>query len=62
MCLGKEFARVEMLVFLYNIVNKFEWELSIPKEKIIYDPMPTAIKGLPIRIRPRQVHNRLSNN
>ncbi|KAF8041128.1 hypothetical protein BT93_B3142 [Corymbia citriodora subsp. variegata] len=53
MCLGKEFARVEMLVFLHNLVNMFDWNMVIPNEKIIYDPMPMPVKGLPIRLRPR---------
>lgn len=54
MCLGKEFARVEMLVFLHNLVNLFDWDMAIPNEKIVYDPMPTPVKGLPVRLRPRQ--------
>ncbi|KAK4753669.1 hypothetical protein SAY87_001773 [Trapa incisa] len=53
MCLGKEFARMEILVFLHNLVNHFDWELLIPNEKISYDPMPTPVQGLPIRLRPR---------
>ncbi|KAH6829811.1 hypothetical protein C2S53_020549 [Perilla frutescens var. hirtella] len=53
MCLGKEFARLEILTFLHNIVTKFTWELLIPEEKLIYDPIPTPERGLPIRIHPR---------
>ncbi|XP_030547604.1 beta-amyrin 28-monooxygenase-like [Rhodamnia argentea] len=60
MCLGKEFARVEMLVFLHNLVNGFDWGLVIPHEKIIYDPMPTPVEGLPIRLRPRGFRRGLS--
>ncbi|XP_027072409.1 beta-amyrin 28-monooxygenase [Coffea arabica] len=52
MCLGKEYARVEILVFLHNVVNKFRWNLLVPDEKIIYDPMPTPVEGLPICLRP----------
>ncbi|MFS8009089.1 putative cytochrome P450 [Helianthus anomalus] len=52
MCLGKEFARLQVLVFLHNIVTNFKWDLLIPNEKIEYDPMPTPVKGLPIRIHP----------
>ncbi|KAI7756405.1 hypothetical protein M8C21_011645, partial [Ambrosia artemisiifolia] len=48
MCLGKEFARLQVLAFLHNIVTNFNWELLIPDEKIEYDPMPTPVKGLPI--------------
>ncbi|XP_030458599.1 beta-amyrin 28-monooxygenase-like isoform X2 [Syzygium oleosum] len=62
MCLGKEFARVEMLVFLHNLVNMFDWDLVIPGEKIIYDPMPTPVKGLPIRLRPRGLRRGLSGS
>lgn len=52
MCLGKEFARIEMLVFLHNLVNNFEWDLVNPGERIVYDPMPTPVDGLPIHVRP----------
>ncbi|KAK4492782.1 hypothetical protein RD792_000104 [Penstemon davidsonii] len=54
MCLGKEFARLEILIFLHNVVRKFRWDLKIPAgdEKIIYDPIPTPVEGLPIRLRP----------
>ncbi|KAL7613699.1 hypothetical protein Lser_V15G06408 [Lactuca serriola] len=54
MCVGKEFARVEILVFLHNIVTNFKWDLLVPNEKIEYDPMATPIKGLPIRLHPHQ--------
>ncbi|KAL7135355.1 hypothetical protein ABFS83_11G089200 [Erythranthe nasuta] len=52
MCLGKEFARLEILIFLHNLVKIFKWELVIASEKIIYDPIPTPVQGLPIRLRP----------
>ncbi|CAI9271579.1 unnamed protein product [Lactuca saligna] len=54
MCVGKEFARLEILVFLHNIVTNFKWDLLVPNEKIIYDSMATPIKGLPIRLHPHQ--------
>ncbi|KAM7528617.1 hypothetical protein LguiB_032027 [Lonicera macranthoides] len=54
MCLGKEFARLEILVFLHNLVKRFKWDLLIPDEKIEYDPMSTPVKGLPIRLRPHK--------
>ncbi|PIN18634.1 Cytochrome P450 CYP4/CYP19/CYP26 subfamily [Handroanthus impetiginosus] len=50
MCLGKEFARLEILIFLHNVVRRFRWELVIPDEKIAYDPMPTPAQGLPVRL------------
>lgn len=54
MCIGKEYARVEILVFLHNVVNDFRWNLLVPDEKIIYDPMPTPVEGLPIGLRPHR--------
>ncbi|KAF8041131.1 hypothetical protein BT93_B3144 [Corymbia citriodora subsp. variegata] len=53
MCLGLEFARAELLVFLHNLVVGFHWSLVDPDEKIIYHLMPIPAKGLPIRLRPR---------
>ncbi|XP_076882913.1 beta-amyrin 28-monooxygenase-like [Bidens hawaiensis] len=55
MCLGKELARVQILVFLHNIVTKFSWDLLIPDEKIEYDPFATPVKGLPIRLHPHKL-------
>ncbi|XP_015085863.1 beta-amyrin 28-monooxygenase [Solanum pennellii] len=51
-CLGKEFARLEMLVFLHILIRKFTWKLLVPNEKFIYDPMPTPLQGLPISLQP----------
>ncbi|OUZ99194.1 Cytochrome P450 [Macleaya cordata] len=48
MCPGREFARVEILVFMHNLVWRFRWELVFPEEKISIDPMPVSPKGLPI--------------
>ncbi|TMX04849.1 hypothetical protein EJD97_004324 [Solanum chilense] len=52
MCLGKAFARLEMLVFLHILIRKFTWKLLVPNEKFIYDPMPTLLQGLPISLQP----------
>ncbi|KAK6119199.1 hypothetical protein DH2020_047047 [Rehmannia glutinosa] len=54
MCLGKEFARLEILTFLHNIIRRFRWNLLIPGEKIKCDPIPTPEKGLPIRLHPHK--------
>ncbi|KAK6163799.1 hypothetical protein DH2020_000663 [Rehmannia glutinosa] len=56
MCLGKEFARLEILIFLHNIVTRFRWDLVIPGEKIAYDPMPIPVEGLPIRLHSHSAH------
>lgn len=54
MCPGKEYARLEILVFLHSLVKKFRWEKLLPKERIIVDPMPIPSKGLPIRLHPHE--------
>eukprot|EP01018_Ginkgo_biloba_P037901 Gb_10755 [translate_table: standard] len=50
MCPGNEFARMEILVFLHNIVKSFKWELVDKDEKISIDPMPAPVNGLPIKL------------
>ncbi|KAK9122568.1 hypothetical protein Sjap_012170 [Stephania japonica] len=49
---GKEFARVEILVFLLNLVQNFRRNLVYPDELITLDPMPTSSRGLPIYLNP----------
>ncbi|KAI4380229.1 hypothetical protein MLD38_006444 [Melastoma candidum] len=50
MCPGKEYARLEILVFMHNLMKRFRWEKLIPDEKIVVDPMPMPAKGLPVRL------------
>nr|AZS32332.1 CYP716 family cytochrome P450 monooxygenase [Lagerstroemia speciosa] len=54
MCPGKEYARLEILVFMYNLVKRFRWEKVLPDEKIIVNPMPMPAKGLPVRLYPHK--------
>ncbi|KAM7477443.1 hypothetical protein LguiA_025656 [Lonicera macranthoides] len=54
MCPGKEYARLEILVFMHHLVKRFKWEKVIPEEKIIVNPMPIPEKGLPVRLYPRK--------
>ncbi|KAM0020484.1 putative cytochrome P450 [Helianthus debilis subsp. tardiflorus] len=55
MCPGKEYARLEILVFMHHLVRRFKWEKIIPDEQIVFNPMPSPAKGLPIRIYPHKV-------
>ncbi|KAM7477450.1 hypothetical protein LguiA_025663 [Lonicera macranthoides] len=54
MCPGKEYARLEILVFMHHLVKRFKWEKVIPDEKIIVNPMPIPEKGLPVRLYPHK--------
>ncbi|XP_065864343.1 beta-amyrin 28-monooxygenase-like [Euphorbia lathyris] len=56
MCPGKEYARLEILVFMHNIAKRFKWEKLIPQEKIVVDPMPIPAKGLPLHLYPQHYH------
>ncbi|XP_022960871.1 beta-amyrin 28-oxidase [Cucurbita moschata] len=52
MCPGKEYAKLEILVFMHNLVKRFKWTKLLDKEKIIVDPLPIPEKGLPVRLFP----------
>ncbi|KAF6143065.1 hypothetical protein GIB67_041133 [Kingdonia uniflora] len=52
MCIGNEFARVEILTIIHHLVTKFEWSQMIPDEPITRQPMPYPSMGLPIKIKP----------
>lgn len=54
MCPGKEYARLEILVFMHNLVKMFKWEKIIPDEKIIVNPLPIPAHNLPIRLYPHK--------
>ncbi|XP_058211609.1 beta-amyrin 28-monooxygenase-like [Rhododendron vialii] len=54
MCPGKEYARLEILVFMHHLVRRFKWEKVIPNEKMIVAPMSIPEKGLPIRLYPHK--------
>ncbi|TMW95491.1 hypothetical protein EJD97_008754 [Solanum chilense] len=56
MCPGKEYARLEILVFMHHLVKRFKFEKIIPHEKIIVNPMPIPANGLPLRLYPHH-HN-----
>ncbi|KAF5774198.1 putative cytochrome P450 [Helianthus annuus] len=54
MCPGNEYARAEILVFMYNIVTRYNWERLIPDEKVVIDPLPRPVHGLPIKLIPHK--------
>ncbi|GAB2228288.1 hypothetical protein Drorol1_Dr00010119 [Drosera rotundifolia] len=55
MCPGKDYSRLEILVFVHNIVKRFKWEKLIADEKIAIDPFPRPTHGLPIRLYPHKI-------
>ncbi|KAG0570905.1 hypothetical protein KC19_6G196400 [Ceratodon purpureus] len=56
LCLGYEFARLEMLIFLHYVTLNYEFEMVEPDEKIIRAPsFPKFEKGMHLGIRRRQV-------
>ncbi|KAH9602735.1 hypothetical protein KSS87_020001 [Heliosperma pusillum] len=59
-CPGKEFAKLEILVFMHNIVKRFKWEKLIPEETIVLDPTPAPARGLPVRLRPHRQSSLIS--
>ncbi|XP_026378519.1 beta-amyrin 28-monooxygenase-like [Papaver somniferum] len=56
MCPGREYARVQMLMFQHHVVRRYEWEKLIPgDEKLKVCPFPLPAKGQPIRLLPRKI-------
>ena len=53
MCPGNEFACMEILVLIHRLVTRFSWTLEEPNELISINPLPYAVKGLPILLKPR---------
>ena len=54
MCPGKEYARLEILVFMYNVVTRFKLEKLNPQEKIVFHASPVPMEGLSVRLIPHQ--------
>ncbi|KAA8538613.1 hypothetical protein F0562_028193 [Nyssa sinensis] len=54
MCPGKEYARLEILVFMHNVVTKFKIEKAIPNEKITFHASPTPMSGVPVHLHPHE--------
>ncbi|KAM3740072.1 hypothetical protein ACB098_08G071800 [Castanea mollissima] len=54
-CIGNEFARVETLTTIHNLVTMYEWSQLNPEEVITRQPMPYPSMHLPIKIKPRRL-------
>eukprot|EP00253_Pinus_taeda_P019395 PITA_19395 len=52
MCPGNEFARIEMEVFLYHLVLRYDWELVEPNELVNMYFIPRPLHGLPLLLKP----------
>ncbi|KAF6143849.1 hypothetical protein GIB67_009830 [Kingdonia uniflora] len=51
MCPGREYAHIEILVFMHHMVRMCKWEKSLPDEKNL---QPVLAKGLQIRLHPHK--------
>ncbi|OVA03857.1 Cytochrome P450 [Macleaya cordata] len=52
MCPGKDYARLEILVFMHHVVRRYKWEkLLSGDEKLRFTPLPLPAKGLPVRLQ-----------
>ncbi|XP_047093943.1 cytochrome P450 716B1-like [Lolium rigidum] len=49
-CPGREFAKIEILVTMHNLVRHFRWKLCYKENTFIRDPMPSPLHGLPIQL------------
>ena len=47
MCPGKEYSRLQILVFLHNVVTRFILEITSPQENIVFRSFPVPVEGLP---------------
>nr|AOG74834.1 oleanolic acid 6-beta-oxidase [Centella asiatica] len=54
MCPGKEYARLEILVFIYNVVTNFKLEKLSPNEKVLFRSSLVLTEGLPVRLVPHK--------
>ncbi|XP_012855021.1 PREDICTED: beta-amyrin 28-oxidase-like isoform X1 [Erythranthe guttata] len=53
-CPGIEYARLEVLVFMHNVVTRFKLEKAIPNEKILFHAETVPAHGLPLRLHPHE--------
>lgn len=53
-CPGYEFAKIETLVAIHNLVTRFTWKLCCNDNGFSWVPAPVPPKGLPIEIMPKK--------
>lgn len=49
-CVGKEYAKLIIRIFLIELARKCDWKLLNPYPKILYIPVPRAEDRLPMTI------------
>ncbi|KAL9264034.1 Beta-amyrin 28-monooxygenase-like protein [Drosera capensis] len=54
-CPGRDYARLDILVFMHNLVNRFKLEKVLKDEKIVFNPTANPEHGLPILLTPHQM-------
>ncbi|KAH9727725.1 cytochrome P450 716A2 [Citrus sinensis] len=59
-CPGKDYAKLQILLFMRHAVRKFKWEKVNPDEQMIRDPDLSPAKGLPVRLCPYACDNELA--
>ncbi|KAL3685967.1 hypothetical protein R1sor_003989 [Riccia sorocarpa] len=47
-CLGNEFAKIQMIIFIHHLVRRFRWSITDPNEPVVRDPVPNTRK--PIKV------------
>ncbi|KAM1073658.1 hypothetical protein ACFX2B_018499 [Malus domestica] len=47
-CPGNEVAKLEVLIFIHHLVNKFRWEVVRSSRGVHYAPFPIPQQGLPV--------------
>jgi cytochrome P450 family 26 subfamily A len=53
-CLGNEFACLEMVVFLHYLVFNYEWSMVDPNEKVVRPSFPIFQKGLQLKFHKKK--------
>ncbi|XP_065879755.1 cytochrome P450 716B1-like [Euphorbia lathyris] len=56
-CPGLEFAKIETLITIHNLITQFNWKLSSPDMSFFRDPLPSFKNGLEILIEPKMSIN-----